>query len=139
MMNAVALESRGGVSRAAQGQDCDRFLGYMPIVEDYDRCGHRAAPVAVISYPCETWCGSDSLFYVGSHGFEIVGAKGWQDTFEKGVEALPELERAERELREEFRTSGARRSGENVFSNAIHFRRAAPADALGAPSPVSKD
>jgi trehalose 6-phosphate phosphatase len=70
----------------------------------------------------------DSLFFAGSHGFEISGPKGWHDTLEKGVEALPELDRAEAELREQLRDNAGHAIERKRFSIAIHYRRVAEAD-----------
>lgn len=70
----------------------------------------------------------DSLFYAGSHGFEIGGPEGWHDAIEKGVEALPELDRAEAELRAELADIRGHAVERKRFSIAVHFRRAGAAD-----------
>ena len=70
----------------------------------------------------------DSVFYAGSHGFEIAGPDAWHEALEQGVEALPALDQAEADLREGL----AGISGDGVerkrFSIAVHYRRAAASD-----------
>jgi trehalose-phosphatase len=68
------------------------------------------------------------LVYAGSHGFEIGGPEGFEATVEKGVEALPELDRAERELGERLDGIGGHAIERKRFSIAIHFRRVADDD-----------
>jgi len=70
----------------------------------------------------------DNLFYAGSHGFEISGPEGWHDTVEQGVDALPELDRAEAELREALEAIAGSAVERKRFSIAVHYRRAAASD-----------
>jgi trehalose-phosphatase len=124
------------------------FLDYdgtlTPIVEDYNRAflsdAMRATiralaercPVAIVSgrdvVTMRRLVGLDSLYYAGSHGFEIGGPKGWHDALEKGVEALPELDRAERELHEALADIEGHAVERKRFSIAIHYRRVAVAE-----------
>lgn len=67
--------------------------------------------------------GLDDLIYAGSHGFEIGGPEGFADTVEKGVEALPELDEAERDLAERLDGIDGHAIERKRFSIAIHFRR----------------
>jgi alpha,alpha-trehalase len=124
------------------------FLDYdgtlTPIVEDYDRAFlsdamratiaalARCCPVAIVSgrdvAAMRRLVGLDSLYYAGSHGFEIGGPKGWHDALEKGVEALPELDRAERELSEALRDFEGHAVERQRFAIAIHYRQVATAE-----------
>ncbi len=124
------------------------FLDYdgtlTPIVEDYNRAFlpdatratiaalARRCPVAIVSgrdlATTRRLIGLDALYYAGSHGFEIGGPKGWHDALEKGVEALPELDLAERELREAVRDIEGHAVERKRFSIAIHYRRVAAAE-----------
>ncbi len=124
------------------------FLDYdgtlTPIVEDYSRAflsdamratiealaGH--CPVAIVSgrdvAMMRHLIGLDALYYAGSHGFEIGGPEGWQDALEKGIEALPELDQAERELGEALAGIEGHAVERKRFSIAIHYRRVAAAE-----------
>jgi alpha,alpha-trehalase len=52
----------------------------------------------------------NSVFHAGSHGFDIAGPEGWRETLQQGTEFLPELDRAESELRKRLAAIiGARR------------------------------
>jgi trehalose 6-phosphate phosphatase len=124
------------------------FLDYdgtlTPSVEDYTRAflpdGMRRTiatlarhyVVAIISgrdlATTRELVGLDSVFYAGSHGFEIGGPEGWHEAVEQGVEALPELDRAEAELRHELAGVPGHAVERKRFAVAIHYRRAAAAD-----------
>jgi trehalose 6-phosphate phosphatase len=124
------------------------FLDYdgtlTPIVEDPDRAFMpdatratiaelaRHCPVAIVSgrdvATMRRLVQLDSLFYAGSHGFEIGGPQGWHDALEKGVEALPELDLAERELRAALGDIEGHKVERKRFAIAIHYRRVAPAE-----------
>jgi trehalose-phosphatase len=124
------------------------FLDYdgtlTPIVEDYNRAFlsdatratiaalARHCPVGIVSgrdvATMRRLVGLDALYYAGSHGFEIGGPKGWHDALEKGVEALPELDLAERELHEALADIEGHAVERKRFAIAVHYRRVAAAD-----------
>ena len=124
------------------------FLDYdgtlTPIVERHDqafladamratvRALARECPVAVVSgrdlAAMRALVGLEGLYYAGSHGFEIGGPEGWHDALEKGVEALPELDRAERELGRALHGIEGHALERKRFSIAIHYRRVAAGD-----------
>ena len=124
------------------------FLDYdgtlTPIVEDYTRAFlaeetrraiaalARRRTVAIVSgrdvATLRKLVGLDGLFYAGSHGFEISGPEGWDETIGHGVEALPELDRAEAELRHELAGVPGHAVERKRFAVAIHYRRAAAAE-----------
>ncbi|MDH4063730.1 MAG: HAD-IA family hydrolase, partial [Acidobacteriota bacterium] len=85
-----------------------------PIVEDFTKAflatdmraaleeASRRCTVAVVSgrdiHLLRSLVRLESVYYAGSHGFEIAGPAGWTGRVEKGVECLPALDRAERAL-----------------------------------------
>ena len=71
----------------------------------------------------------DSLYYAGSHGFQIRGPAEGSDSLEMGVEFLPEIDQAERQLRERLAVFAGHRVERKRFSVAIHYRQTAEADA----------
>jgi alpha,alpha-trehalase len=72
--------------------------------------------------------GLDPLLYAGSHGFEIAGPEGWHETLQHGNEFLPELDRAESELRDRLAEVEGHSVERKRFAIAVHYRRARPAD-----------
>ena len=132
-----------------EGRSPAVFLDYdgtlTPIVEDYTQAVlseemrgavaalGRVCTVAIVSgrdlAAVRDFVALDSLFYAGSHGFEIGGPAGWHDSVEKGAEALPALAQAERALREELGPVPGHAIERKRFSIAIHYRRATAADA----------
>jgi trehalose 6-phosphate phosphatase len=130
------------------GKTAAVFLDYdgtlTPIVEDYNRAFLSDAmrttiealagrcPVAIVSgrdvATMRRLVGLDALYYAGSHGFEIGGPEGWHDALEKGIEALPELDQAERELGEALAGIEGHAVERKRFSIAIHYRRVAAGD-----------
>lgn len=73
--------------------------------------------------------GLDGLVYAGSHGFDIEGPDGLRLEFEGGRAALPDLEKAERELKARLdRVPGARVERKR-FAIANHYRNVADNDA----------
>ncbi len=65
----------------------------------------------------------DTLFYAGSHGFDIVGPAGSLLKFQKGREFLPQLDEAERNLHEELEAIEGAQVERKKFAIAVHFRR----------------
>lgn len=72
--------------------------------------------------------GLDTLYYAGSHGFEIAGPEGWDQKLEKGVEFLPEIDAAQGELRDGLADIPGHAVERKRFSIAVHYRRAADED-----------
>lgn len=66
--------------------------------------------------------GLDHIFYAGSHGFDIAGPGGPEQTFQEGKSFLPDLDGAERELTMRAdRITGAHVERKR-FSIALHYR-----------------
>ncbi len=124
------------------------FLDYdgtlTPIVEDHTKAFLPAAMRAALAELCQ-YCTVaivsgrgldvlrglvqlDTLYYAGSHGFEIAGPEGWSDSLEKGVAFLPELDAAETQLRQRLAGIAGHAVERKRFSIAVHYRRAATAD-----------
>lgn len=70
----------------------------------------------------------DSVYYAGSHGFEIAGPRGTGESLEKGVEFLPELGAAEQALRGRLAGIDGHAVERKRFSVAVHYRRVAGDD-----------
>jgi alpha,alpha-trehalase len=124
------------------------FLDYdgtlTPIVEDYNKAtlsDDMRATVAELArhYAVGIISGRDrknlrnlvrldSLFYAGSHGFDIAGPEGWCETLQQGTEFLPELDRAESELRDRLIDIEGHAVERKTFAIAIHYRRAKAED-----------
>lgn len=72
--------------------------------------------------------GIKGIYYAGSHGFEIVGPGGLHQQHAKGVEALPALDAAERELRSAVAAIDGALVERKRFSIATHYRLVAEGD-----------
>ncbi len=68
----------------------------------------------------------DSLYYAGSHGFEIDGPGHERVQNEKGSEVLPALDAAENELRSHLTDIQGALVERKKYSVAVHYRRVAP-------------
>jgi len=125
------------------------FLDYdgtlTPIVEDHTRAFlaadmrdavqrlSRRCKVAIVSgRDLEMLRGLvqlDSVYYAGSHGFEIGGPDGARDSLERGVEFLPELDEVEQALRKKLADIDGHSVERKRFSIAVHYRQVAEDDA----------
>lgn len=65
--------------------------------------------------------GIDTIYYAGSHGFDIAGPKGRLE-YEQGTEFLHALERAETMLRISFESISGAHVERKKFSVAAHYR-----------------
>ena len=84
-------------------------------------------PVAIVSgrdlRDVRAMVGLDSLVYAGSHGFDVGGTFGGRPLHaERGTEALPALDRAERALREELAELPGARVERKRLAIAVHVR-----------------
>jgi alpha,alpha-trehalase len=70
----------------------------------------------------------DGIVYAGSHGFDIAGPRGLRR--ELGAEFLPELDLAEKELREGLDDISGARVERKRFSIAAHYRNVMEDDAF---------
>ena len=137
-----ALRARMRGRRLAVFLDYDGTLS--PIVEDPAAAtlgeGMRAAlsrlaarvPVAIVSgrdlKDVQAFVQDDSLYYAGSHGFDLAGPNGWREVVEKGAKFLPALEAAADALEARLASSDGARVERKRFSLAVHFRQVAEQD-----------
>ena len=124
------------------------FLDYdgtlTPIVEDHSKAflaNDMRAAVAELAKSCKVAIVSgrdlqmvrrlvkiDSVFFAGSHGFEIAGPDGSSESLERGVEFLPQIDEAERRLRKDLSEIAGHAVERKRFSIAVHYRQASDED-----------
>ena len=124
------------------------FLDYdgtlTPIVDDHTKAllaDDMQATVAALARRCTVvivsgrdlaklreLVGLDSVWFAGSHGFEIIGPKGAARGLEKGEEFLPELDELERGLKDELAGIDGHSLERKKFSIAVHYRGVASTD-----------
>ncbi len=68
----------------------------------------------------------DTVFYAGSHGFDISGPDGLEMQHEQGEAFLPLLDQAETLLQQKLDTISGTFVERKKFSIAVHFRNVAP-------------
>jgi len=139
----LAGDARDALSRRMKGKRLAVFLDYdgtlSPIVEDPAAAtlgeGMRTAlsrlaarvPVAIVSgrdlKDVQGFVQDDSLYYAGSHGFDLAGPNGWREVVEKGKKFLPTLKAAADSLDERLASIGGVRVERKRFSLAVHFRQ----------------
>lgn len=69
-----------------------------------------------------------SLFYAGSHGFDIAGPQGWHLGYRAGDPYIPSIDRAESSLREALRRVEGTIIERKKYSLALHYRLVADDD-----------
>lgn len=69
-----------------------------------------------------TMIGLQNLIYAGSHGFDIKGPEGMEKQHEKGKEALPALDEAERSLSEKLAIIEGTKVERKKYAIAVHYR-----------------
>jgi alpha,alpha-trehalase len=146
---ASALECRDEIERQAGGRRLAVFLDYdgtlTPIVDSPEQAylpegmrqtvkelAHRCT-MAVISgrdlKDVRERVGIDTIFYAGSHGFDIAGPEGWQVEAQQGLDFLPVLDRAEQRLRRGVENITGALVERKKFSVAVHYRKVRDAEA----------
>ncbi len=87
----------------------------------------RVCPIAVISgrdlTDVQSRVGIDSIFYAGSHGFDITGPGKEKIQFEQGTKYLTLLDQTEKELREQLSAIEGCLVERKRFSIAVHYRQ----------------
>lgn len=144
----AALEHLDEIAALAHGRKLAVFLDFdgtlAPIVDRPELAGidpsmrsaverlARLCTVAVVSGrnvdDVRKRAGITGIYYAGSHGFDIAGPGGLHQQHAKGVEALPALDAAERELRSAVATIGGALVERKRFSIATHYRLVAEND-----------
>ena len=86
-------------------------------------------PVAVVSgrdrADVEEKTGLPNVYYAGSHGFDITGPEGMNMQYEGGVQAIPALDEAEKNLKEKLGGVEGSRVERKKYAIAVHFRNVA--------------
>ncbi|MCK9275162.1 MAG: trehalose-phosphatase [Syntrophales bacterium] len=138
-----ALDSMEKIASALKGKEAALFLDYdgtlTPIVDTpgqavlskamKERVVKLAAlcKVAVISgrdlEDVRDLVGIDTIFYAGSHGFDIAGPAGRKREFQQGREFLPVLDEAEGMLKENLSDIAGALVERKKFSIAVHYRK----------------
>ncbi len=143
-----ALKSREALGRRLAGKRPAMFLDYdgtlTPIVSqpedallseamrDVLRRLSQLCTVAIVSgrdrADVEPLVALDGLVFAGSHGFDIEGPGDLRMEHEGGRACLPDLESAERELRQLIEPLPGARVERKAFAIANHYRNVADAD-----------
>lgn len=112
--------------------DRPELAGIDPPTRDAVERLARLCTVAVVSGrdvdDVRARAGISGIYYAGSHGFDIVGPGGLHQQHAKGVEALPALDAAERELRCAVASIDGALVERKRFSIATHYRLVAESD-----------
>lgn len=66
--------------------------------------------------------GLDQLFYAGSHGFDLRAPRGLRTQYDAAAKALPDLDAAERELRERIEDIEGAHIERKKFTITAHYR-----------------
>ncbi|MFZ0614096.1 MAG: trehalose-phosphatase [Desulfobacterales bacterium] len=140
-----ALERVGEISSWRDGKKMAVFLDYdgtlTPIVErpeqailsasmrDILKALAKRCVVAIVSgrglQDVRERVALDSLYYAGSHGFEIDGPGDDRIQNEMGTKTLPALDKAETDLRRRLTGVPGAQVERKRFSVAVHYRRVA--------------
>jgi trehalose-phosphatase len=67
--------------------------------------------------------GLGSVFYSGSHGFELAGPRGWHHIHADAADYLPDLDRAEKALEKLLASVPGHALERKHFSLAVHYRQ----------------
>lgn len=137
-----AWTERSRIARRLGAHGGVLFLDYdgtlTPIVRDFAEArldeGMRAIlarlaarfPVAIVSGRdvgvLRAFVGLDSLYYVGSHGFDMTGPAGWREVADEAERFLPAIDAAERDLRRDLAGIEGHAVERKAFHVAVHYR-----------------
>ncbi len=143
-----AMDSLAAIRDECEGKRVALFLDYdgtlAPIVNrpglaymadsmrDTVRNLARLCPVAVVSgrdrADVENFVQLDSIFYAGSHGFDIAGPDGRQMRQRQGEAFIPMLRQAESEVRALLEGMEGALVESKKYAFAVHFRLVSEAD-----------
>jgi trehalose-phosphatase len=133
------IQIRGHNKRLAVFLDYDGTL--TPIVESPEKAvlsKEMRSTVEELAWHCtvgvisgrdrkdvEKLVGLDSIYYAGSHGFDIAGPREHRLKSQQGTEFLPALDAAEQALRERLADIAGSLVERKKFSIAVHYRKVA--------------
>lgn len=140
-----ALEQLEEIEQRGQDKKVALFLDYdgtlTPIVESPEEAilsPHMRSIIEELSRYCTVAVVSgrdlkdvrdlvniDSIYYAGSHGFDIAGPKGHRLESQQGTEFLPILGRAEQALEDRLADVTGSLVERKKFSIAVHYRQVA--------------
>jgi len=141
-----ALEKFDEIQKKWKNKEVILFLDYdgtlTPIVEEFDKAylsdGMREV-IKSVSQVCQTALISgrgmddvkdrvklENVYYAGSHGFEISGPGDFYYEIEKARRLLPDLDKIEKELKENLGSIHGVKFERKKFALAVHYRQAAP-------------
>lgn len=143
-----ALEHAEEIRRQIAGKRVAVFLDYdgtlTPIVDDPDRAilaDEVRATIEELARRCTVAVLSgrdlddvrghvriESIYYAGSHGFDIASPRGWRTEYEQGTAFLPALDQAEADLQEQLSSIPGARVERKKFAIAVHYRKALEKD-----------
>ena len=143
-----AMDSLAAIGDESEGKRVALFFDYdgtlSPIVERPDlaymaesmretvRNLARLCPVAVVSgrdrADVEKFVQLDSIFYAGSHGFDIAGPDGQHMQQSQGEAFVPRLRKAESELRALLEGMEGALVESKKYAFAVHYRLVSEAD-----------
>ena len=139
-----ATDARNHLQTQIAGRRIAVFLDYdgclTPLVDDPKDAvlapGMRAAlsrlaeraPVAIVSGrdldDVRGLVDDDSLYFAGSHGFDLAGPDGWRDGLKQGEAFIGDLEAAADALEAAIGSIDGARVERKKFALAVHFRQA---------------
>jgi trehalose 6-phosphate phosphatase len=140
-----ALENIGAIFEMLEGKVPVLFFDYdgtlTPIVEDPNDANlsdrgrktleklAKQLTVAVVSgrglADLKAKVGVDAVFYAGSHGFEITGPGDLELQYEEGQKILPQLDHAERALKQKLEGIKGCMVERKKYAIAVHYRKVA--------------
>lgn len=86
-------------------------------------------PVAIVSgrdrADVEEKVGLKNIYYAGSHGFDITGPDGMNMQYEGGLQAIPALDDAEKNLKKKLEGVEGARVERKKYAIAVHYRNVA--------------
>lgn len=143
-----AMESLEAIARECEGKRVALFFDYdgtlTPIARRPDLAFMtevmrgtvadlaRLCPVAIVSGrdrpDVEKLVQLDSIYYAGSHGFDIAGPQGQKMQPRQGESFVPLLRKAEAELRERLEGMDGALVESKKYAFAVHYRLVAEAD-----------
>jgi len=141
-----ALSKFDEIKEKWTGKKVFLFLDYdgtlTPIVEEFDKAylsDSMREEIREVSQACQTAIisgrGMDdvkdrvklgNVYYAGSHGFEISGPDDFYYEIEKARRLLPDIDKIEKELKENLGKIEGVKFERKKFALAVHYRQAAP-------------
>jgi trehalose 6-phosphate phosphatase len=81
----------------------------------------------------------ESIYYAGSHGFDITGPNKIEMEYEEGKKIIPELDKAENNLKEELKDINGVLVERKKYAIAVHYRNVAESDVNAVKNAVQQE